>query len=383
MTSTADRYTRKHREDLKKLRAYLAQHPRDLVLFELLLPGDLTTRQILELRVGDLAGCPENSPLPIPGRNGKPAPVFTSAIKRAYDMATAYNRLGRDDFLFKSRKGGKQLSVTSVSRLIRGWLEKTHLSDYKGLHDMRVKFNGAAPQGRTKDYRAGALRGLPAVKNPTVQETAYKELARNILNGTIPPGQKLLPDKIARRMEISTTPVREALRRLEVKGFVVHHPKKGWVVSKLSRDDLKEIFDMRLLLECEAISRAALNVSPETIRKLKSAQQDYEKANAEDNPRESLKANRRFHMLAYRDAGSGMMLKMIYQLWDLVSPYHQILFSQSLVPKPTAGVNNHLEIVRSLQNKDPEQAGFWLREDIVKPADFVHTLFDLYENSFT
>lgn len=370
-----------HQEDLNKLRAYLAHHPRDLLLFEFLMMGELTIRQILELKFKDVAGIKEGSPLPVTARTGREAPVVTPFLKRAYDLAAEYNRLRDDDYLFKSRKAGKQLSVTSVSRLARGWLKKTNLTGYKSIHDLRAKFDGCSTS-INQHSKPSALDSLPAVKNLTVQEQAYKELAKNILNGAIPPGQKLFPEKIARRMEISTTPVREALRCLEVKGFVLHNPKRGWVVSKLSRDDLREILDVRLLLECEAIYRAATKIGPDTLNGLKRAQKDFEKANIESNPSESLKANRRFHMLAYQDVGSRMMLKIISQLWDLLNPYYEILFRQSLLPKPTVGVNNHLEIVRSLEAKEPEQAKFWLKEDIIKPSDFVFKLFELYQNSF-
>ena len=320
--------------------------------------------------------------MPLLGTDGDAPPKLTPPAKQAYDLLRRYGGLAENDFLFKSRKGNKQLSVTSVSRLVRSWLDKLDLHEYRGLHDLRAKFGGNGPGRTHAEKNSGALGALPAVKNSTVQQTAYKELAKSILNGTIPPGHKLLPDKIARRMEISTTPVREALRRLEVKGFVVHHPQKGWVVSKLSREDLMEILDMRLLLECEAIYRAASKITPETLCELKAAQQEYAQADADDDPTAPLKANRKFHMLAYRDAGSGIMFKTINQLWDIVSPYYQILFSQSLLPRPTVGLHHHVEIVRALENKDPEQARFWLRKDIVKPGDFVLKLFDLYEKSF-
>lgn len=371
-----------HEQNLKMLRAYLAQRPRDLLLFEFLLLGGVATRQILELKVADLADYSENTPLPIVGTKGSPALMLTPEIKQAYDLVRRYDELASDDFLFKSRKGGKQLSVTSVSRLIRGWLDKLNLDEYNSIHDMRTKFRYAGDEVPEPGRDPGALGALPVVKSLTVQETAYRELAKSILNGSILPGQKLFPDKIARRMEISTTPVREALRRLEVKGFVVHHPKKGWVVNKLSRDGLREILDMRLLLECEAIYRAASTIKPETLDKLKIAQQEYEQANVDDDIGASLKANREFHMLAYQDAGSGIMFKTINNLWDIVSPYYQILFGQSLLPKPTVGRRNHVNIFNSLQNRDPEQARYWLREDIEKPAEFVLKLFDLYEKSF-
>lgn len=182
-------------------------------------------------------------------------------------------------------------------------------------------------------------------------------------------------------MKVSTTPVREALSRLEAKGFVTHHEKRGWLASELSRSKFKEIFHLRVLVECEAISLAAKKYSKETLKELESAQCYFEQVDKEQDPIKIFEANRVFHMLAYRDAGSEMMLTLINQLWDLSSPYYQILFRQSLVPKPTAGIDHHRNIVRALSINNSEEAKYWLQQDITKPVNFVLQLFDMYERS--
>lgn len=370
------------RQDLERLRSFLMSRPRDLLLLEFLLQKNCTTKAILGIRVKDLFSCEENKTLFLAGGKDGLGPIITAAIKSSFNQLLMHGDLDQDDLLFKSRKGDKQLTTTSVSRLIRTWLSKTDLSHYKGLSDLRQKLGPLTlPQQRLGGDSDNSLKSLSSIEQESINQVVYKSLVENIISGVVPPGQKLSPNKIAEQMNVSTTPVREALRRLEAKGFVTHHEKRGWVASELSRTKFREIFDLRVLLECEAISLAATRCSEQTLKELEDAQYHYEQAEKENDPVKLLDANRVFHMLAYRDAGSEMMLTIINQLWDLSSPYYQVHYRQSLVPKPTVGIDHHLKIVTALSTNDPEQARYWLKEDIINPANFVSRLFDMYSKS--
>lgn len=370
------------RQDLERLRSYLSSRPRDLLLLEFLLQKKCTTKSILKIKVKDLFSCEENKLLPLASGEGCEGPMITAAIKSGFNQLLMHGDLDREDHLFKSRKGDKQLATTSVSRLIRTWLSKSNLTQYKGLPDLRQKLGPLTlPQLQRTIKPGNTLDSLAVVEQESINQIVYKHLVQNIISGAVLPGQRLSPNKIAEQMKVSTTPVREALSRLEAKGFATHHEQRGWVASELSRTKFQEIFNLRVLLECEAISLAATRCSSETLNELEAAQHHYEQVDKEDNPIKLFKANRIFHMLAYRDAGSEMMQTIINQLWDLSSPYYQILFRQSLVPKPTAGIDHHRKIVQALSDKNPEQASYWLKEDIIKPSDFVFKLFDMYANS--
>ncbi|WP_163337999.1 GntR family transcriptional regulator [Desulfopila sp. IMCC35008] len=372
--------TEEHRKDLEQLRSFLTSRPRDLLLLELLLQKNCTTKAILEIRVKDLFSCEENKSLSLTEKGE--GPTITPAIKNSFNQLLMHGDLDQEDFLFKSRKGDKQLTTTSVSRLIRTWLQKTDLEKYKGLSDLRQKLGPIALPGNTSGGNADSNpASFDSVEQESINQIVYKKLIANIISGSVPPGQRLSPNKIAEQMQVSTTPVREALSRLEAKGFVTHHENRGWLASQLSRSKFKEILHMRVLLECEAISLAATRRTKETLRDLEEAQRYYEQVDQENDPVKLFDANRVFHMLAYQDAGSTMMLTMINQLWDLSSPYYQILFRQSLVPKPTAGIDHHRKIVQALSDNNPDEAKYWLKEDITKPVDFVLRLFDMYAKS--
>lgn len=371
----------KYQRDLEKLRTVLSARPRDLLLFEFLLQSQCRTKDILRVKVSDLCSCEENMPLPVLSSGENKGPIITRQIKSTFNQLLMQGELDNGDLLFKSRKGGRQLAATSVSRLITSVLNKAGLTDYKGLPELRKKLGPLTLDSVTQSSRKKGPQNDYRVETRSIQQTVYKQLLNGIISGDVPPGQRLLPDKLARELNVSTTPIREALSRLEAKGFVTHHIQRGWMASELSRERLKEILDLRILLECEAIYQAATRIRPETILRLEEASRRYEEISRTDDPLQSLEANQAFHMLAYQDAGSSMMQNIIEELFDLTSPYQQILFRQSLVPKLDIGVNHHAMILESLKNRNPEEARRWLREDIVKPAAFVFKLFDMYVKS--
>ena len=340
-------------------------------------------KAILKIKVKDLFSCKENKTLPLESGSKRDWPIITPSIKSGFNQLLMQSDMQKQDLLFKSRKGNKPLTVTSVSRLIRTWLTKLDLGHYKGVQDLRRTLgpltlpSAPPPSPETDD----SLSDFPAVEHESIHQIVYKRLVKKIIAGSVPPGQRLSPNKIAGQMNVSTTPVREALNRLAAKGFATHHKKRGWMASELSKTKFKEIFQLRVLLECEAITLAATRRTPETLKQLEMAQHHYEQLDKENDPVRRLEANRVFHMLAYKDAGSQMMQTIIDQLWDLSSPYYQILFRQSLVPKPTSGINHHANIVRAVTHKDPKEAMHWLKEDIIKPVHFITKLLNMYPKS--
>jgi len=134
-----------------------------------------------------------------------------------------------------------------------------------------------------------------------------------------------------------------------------------------------------LLLECEAIAKAVPQVREQTIEELEQINKKYAEARAENNADLLLKVNRKFHLLAYQDSNAPVLLELINQLWDRVSPYYNIMFRQSLAPHPTVGVNYHDQLIFAIIDRDADKAKYWIKADLVKSAEFVLELFDLYQ----
>jgi DNA-binding GntR family transcriptional regulator len=104
---------------------------------------------------------------------------------------------------------------------------------------------------------------LPPLKRSTLGDDVYQSLRAAVLEHTLSPGDRMNIDALARELEVSPTPVREALARLESEGLVRKRPLAGYTVSPLlSRTEFADMFDMRLLLECAAARWAAERATP-------------------------------------------------------------------------------------------------------------------------
>jgi DNA-binding GntR family transcriptional regulator len=105
---------------------------------------------------------------------------------------------------------------------------------------------------------------LPPLKRSTLGDDVYETLRSAVLEHTLSPGDRMNIDALARELDVSPTPVREALARLESEGLVRKRPLAGYTVSPLlTRPEFADMFDMRLLLECAAARWAAERATPE------------------------------------------------------------------------------------------------------------------------
>ena len=123
--------------------------------------------------------------------------------------------------------------------------------------------------------------------------TAYQAVYDAIASGQIKPGERLRETDLAARIGLSRTPVREAMRRLETEGLIIHEPRIGAVVRKLSQQEIVELYEMRIVLESTAATMAAQHASAAEIRTL-------EKLNAQmraaaDAPARVSALNQQFH----------------------------------------------------------------------------------------
>ena len=111
---------------------------------------------------------------------------------------------------------------------------------------------------------------LPIASNSSASlpEFVYGELRRAILNGVFRPGQMLRQEEVAALMGVSRSPLREALPRLEAEGIVVLHPRRGYAVAELRPHEVKEVFELRVLLESQLAVHAIAQRTEADIAKV-------------------------------------------------------------------------------------------------------------------
>ena len=113
-----------------------------------------------------------------------------------------------------------------------------------------------------------ALVTSPDVRFRTKQEYVYQSLRGAIMRGELTPGQRLVIDDIARRLQVSAIPIREALQSLQSEGLVVNAPHVGATVARISQDEVHEVFAIMEGLETVAVREAAARLTDEAGRKL-------------------------------------------------------------------------------------------------------------------
>jgi len=360
--------------DIDRIRHSIKLKIRDLLLFDLAVETGVTASQLLQLRVKDLAGLNEGDEIHVlcgkQERNG----TVTMGPKtyKSFQHYFLKNRPGLNDPLFKSRKGKDALSLPSASRLVSSWFDQVGLKGMSGFLSLRKTWE---MQLRKTEKESPQLSepafSMNPIQTPTMQELAYKELEHAIVTARIKPGERLVAEKLARQMGISTIPIREAIGRLEARNFLTVQPKKGATVNALSEKNLKEILEIRLLLELPAARKAAIVSTQDTVETIERLNRRYISAQQKNDADMALSANREFHFTIYKGADMPILLAMIQNLWDQVSPYYHLMFRQTLFQDPLTGIAYHKKIIQGMAANDPRKVSKWLETDLSESTAFV------------
>lgn len=181
----------------------------------------------------------------------------------------------------------------------------------------------------------------------TKADAAYVELRSAILDGTLQPGSLLDQGLIAERLGISTTPVREALRRLEAEHLVVAEAHRDAIVARLSLDELHHLYAVRLVLDPLAARLAAQEADSERLSRIEAlAMPDSGGALAQ------VRANREFHRLIYTASGNPILGQTLDSLWNRCDRYRFLLVESP--DEPLEDLEEHHEIAGQLRNRNAE-----------------------------
>ena len=187
----------------------------------------------------------------------------------------------------------------------------------------------------------------------------YGALRQEIISGAVGPGQTLSNRSIAAQIGVSTTPVRDALRRLVADGVLQAVPKSAFIVRPVSLERFRQLLELRVLLERFAAERAATAISEADLEKLSAANAIYADKTASAGDR--LRANCDFHFLIYRAAGINDLVTLIELLWVRVGPLLNFTTSDS---DHDAGIAHHLSIMAALHRKDGAAAAASIEADL-------------------
>lgn len=190
---------------------------------------------------------------------------------------------------------------------------------------------------------------------------AYTLVLEAIDQGIYSRGDRLVESELADRFGVSRTPIREALQRLETQSVLVRDGR-SMVVSSLNHDQLGELYVVRAELEGLAARLAAQHAAPEEVRVLRAmAEKDVDLLG---QPDKLARANRRFHRQIHLASHNRYLIQQLEMLHRSMALMATTTFAVS--GRDTTALDEHMEIVNAIENREPDRANDALRSHISK-----------------
>ncbi|TGE31586.1 GntR family transcriptional regulator [Desulfosporosinus sp. Sb-LF] len=187
-----------------------------------------------------------------------------------------------------------------------------------------------------------------------IRDSVFSILRNAILDKKLKPGQRLVERTIAEQLGVSRTPVREAIRKLELERLVTHIPRKGVVVSGFTKEDIMEILLIRASLEALICSIAATKIKPKDVERLQSLAKEILEEHENENFTRSNKLNDKFHEIVYRAAESPRVYNLFNTLREYITKFTQVAYYKP--GRPEEVWIEHSEIIQALRDHDKLRA---------------------------
>jgi len=228
-------------------------------------------------------------------------------------------------------------------------------------------------------YQKTGVGSVKPIARQTLSDQVYDSLRKAIIEGELTPGQRITERELAQQMNVSTTPVREAFRRLSGLGLITIVPWNGAVVNGISQHDIIEVAQCRGALEGFAAGIAAEQASAEEIeisRRLVDELQVKEVAELDSIRR----IDSEIHNTIINCAGNSRLANMLDSINEIVSVY--LSLSEPDDKRIAQIKNEHKEILKALEDKDTCLAETAMRDHIRKSFQFALASSTLSNDAF-
>ena len=154
-----------------------------------------------------------------------------------------------------------------------------------------------------------------------LRDVVFNTLRNAILTGELQPGERLMEIKLANKLGVSRTPIREAIRKLELEGLVVNTPRKGAEVANIIDEDLHDVLEVRCTLEALAIELACQKMTDETLEELADNIDTLKNAMSTDAATKVATTDVGFHDIIYKSTGNKRLIQILGNLREQMYRY--------------------------------------------------------------
>lgn len=183
-----------------------------------------------------------------------------------------------------------------------------------------------------------------------LRDVVFKTLRQAILTGDLKPGERLMEIHLANKLGVSRTPIREAIRKLELEGLVTMVPRRGAQVAQITEKSLSDVLEVRRALDEMAVELACLRITDEEKEKLKEACADFEKAVVTRDIRAIAKADVVFHDIIFQSTGNERLSQLVNNLAEQMYRYRYEYIKDD--KRHDVLVNEHRKIYDSILQGD-------------------------------
>ena len=199
---------------------------------------------------------------------------------------------------------------------------------------------------------AAWVQGLASARDTPSQALVVDELRTAILSGRVPPGTPIPVDDVAARFSLSRIPVREALKTLVAEGLVEHELRGAYVVARLTREELAELYVVRASLESAALTAAVARATDADVGIAATALRELEAATARGGAADHHRWSRRFHLALITPCQMHRLLQMFERAWNVTEPGRPM--SHASTSATAALADDHVAMLDAFAARDAD-----------------------------
>lgn len=187
-----------------------------------------------------------------------------------------------------------------------------------------------------------------------LRDVVFNTLRKAILTGNLKPGERLMEVHLANKLGVSRTPIREAIRKLELEGLVIMIPRRGAEVAQITEKSLKDVLEVRRALDALSIELACDRITEEEIAALKEACHEFELATKGKDTSIIAKADVKLHDIIVEATGNQRLQQLINNLAEQMYRYRFVYLKDERQHEKL--IAEHKEIYESIIEKNKERA---------------------------
>lgn len=211
-----------------------------------------------------------------------------------------------------------------------------------------------------------------------LKEYVYHEIKKRLISNTIKPGQRIWEEEIAEELEVSRTPVREAINRLIAEEFIENRPRKGIFAAEISKNELMKMLDVRVALETLSVSQCCKLITAEGIWELKEIYNQYKRKMDNGEYEEASQLDSQIHRYIAKMSDNKKLEAYINDIQDFFAytrPYN-VKWTKDKVER---SLQDHKNLIDAVCSRDKESAIQLISDDIEAMRDLLKNATDATE----